>query len=312
LAVEKVLDSGWVAGGEKAAEFAQRVADIEGYRYGVATNSCTSALVAALEAYPFGHDVINVPNITFPATINAVILAGYEPRIVSNWDRMGTDLGVDLFGLRGKYRWSWNIADAACSIGSKSPGNEDSPDVSCYSFHPRKLVTTGEGGAACTDNEVLYERMRDFVNHGGPGFGVAHNMRMSDINAAIGLVQLDHLDNILDMRHTAASWYNDLLPECVDVWGQENREVNADYNYQTFTIIMPDGYPAVSIRNQLADLGVESTCGTQRLDTLDAYRGFVDPFAVFDDPNFLSLPIRYDITYDEVAEVCEALGEVMD
>lgn len=312
LAVEKVLDSGWVAGGEKAAEFASRVAELENYKYGIATNSCTSALVVAMMAYPFDKDIINIPNITYPATINAVLLAGYEPRIISNWNRMALDVGVDLLGFREKARWPWSIADAACSLGSRNMYGEDNPDIACYSFHPRKLITTGEGGCICTDNEILYERMHDLVYQGGtPEFGVGFNMRMSDVAAVIGLAQLDDLDFILEKRHTRASWYNELLPECVDIWGQDGREVNEEYNYQSFTVVLPDEYPADDVVAKLKVAGVEATHGTFRLGDLAAYADYVSPFEVFDDPNLVTLPLRHDIAYDEVEAVCEELEAIL-
>lgn len=312
LAIEEVLESGWVAGGEKAEKFAQKIADLEGYRYGVATNSCTSALIVAMETYPFDKHIIDIPNITYPATINAVLLAGYEPRIISNWNRMALDMGVDLLGYKENQRWAWSIADAACSLGSKNMYREDNPDVACYSFHPRKLITTGEGGCICTDNDVLYERMHDMVYQGGPPtFGVGYNMRLSDLNAVVGLVQLDYLDLMLDRRWERAKWYNEMLPECVEIWGQKDREVNKDYNYQSFTVVLSDGYSADEVVAKLKVAGVEATHGTFRLGDLDVYRDYVSPFEVFDDPNLLTLPLRYDMAYDETEAVCEELEAIL-
>lgn len=308
-AVQEVLDSGWVASGKIAEEFGERMAEVEGYDYGVCTNSCTSALQVALEIYPFDQNIINISHITFPATANAVIAAGFLPRITD----FGFNLGVDLFGLKEREREEWVIADAACSFGSKSKvSNPDlKPDIACYSFHARKLISTGEGGALCTDNEILYERAKALINHGNVrDFG--YNMRMSDINAAIGLVQLDHLDSILAQRHLLAKWYSRYLPkdgENLQIYGQEHRTiVNKDYNYQTFCIILPFDKDEIDYESFLAILrqnGVECNFGTYNLAKMSYYSDFVDPWADLDDPAYVALPIHQEMTEEDVEYVCD-------
>lgn len=302
-AIEKVLESGWVAGGEIADEFAMRVAKIEDYEYGVAVNSCTSALQLALEIMPDMPATIRIPNITYPATANAVLAAGYFPLIT---DR-SFDVGVDLFGLKEGDR-CWAIGDCACSLGSK--GNGTKPDIACYSFHPRKIVSTGEGGALCMDNENLYERARELVNHGqyDEGFGFGYNMRMSDINAAIGNVQLEELEQTIDARQYWATTYNDNLLAGVKIFGQHDREMNEDYNYQSFVVELPCTHGELDmLMDKLREDGIECNFGTYRLNQMPYYREYLDPYAIFDNPTYLALPMHMEMTAGDITYVCDRL-----
>jgi dTDP-4-amino-4,6-dideoxygalactose transaminase len=306
--VDEVLQSGWVASGDEAKTFADQVAKLEGYEYGIATNSCTSALQIALEIMSLEEsNTIRIPHITFPATANACIAAGFQPFITDKYFTMG----VDLFGLKGSNR-SWLIADAACSLGSRP---EDitaiKPEISCYSFHARKLITTGEGGAICTDNKRMYERACKLVSHGG-NTSYGYNMRMSDINAAVGLRQMDYIDDILDKRHEIAKWYNKGLPSDFRVWGQTKHKVNKHYNYQTFCAIVPED-TFFGVDDQIEALktrGVECNFGTYRLNEMPYYEDFIDPYAIFWDKRFLALPMYHELTKEDVGYVCEQIKQV--
>jgi len=307
-AVGDVLDSGWVAGGEKADEFAEMVAKIEGYDYGVATSSCSTALLAALHTYPFwDKDTIRIPHITFPATLTQVLAAGYEPLIT---DR-DFDMGVDVLGLKVGDR-EWPIGDCACSLGSVADTSVP-PEIACYSFHARKPVSTGEGGCLCTNNKRLYDRARNIIYHGKrTGFDFGYNFRLSDIQAAIGIVQLNKFDFILSRRHYLAHKYNRYLPDGVSVWGQEGRDVNYDYNYQSFVVMVPGSSLDVSdILDNLKIRGVECCQGTSRLHKMANYEDYIDPWAEFTDYNFVTLPFYIGLDEGEIRYVCNVLEDAL-
>jgi len=306
--VDEVLESGWVAGGELAGEFAARVAEIEGYDYGVPFNSCTSALQVALELSPDVCHRVRVPYITFPATVNAVLAAGLEP-VITDYD---FDMGVDLFGLKIGER-SWAVGDCACSLGSR--GEDSSPYIACYSFHARKLITTGEGGVLCTSNKRIAARAAELSNHGRHGgtFSYGYGMKMPNLNAAIGLAQINYLSDIIGTRWRLAALYSKHLPDGVEVFGQHGRKVNVRYNYQTFVVILPEDLDVCQIITRMReDYRIECNGGTAHLDKIPYYREFLDPHAEFYDWKYLALPLHGHMSSDDVRYVAESLSEIIE
>ena len=284
-------------------EFAQKVAYIEGYKHGVATNSCTSALQIALELSAPDKKTVRIPNITFPSTANAIMATGLTPLIT----KPPFDLGVDLFGLKTGNR-EWSVGDCACSLGSK--GGTGKPFISCHSFHARKLITTGEGGVLCTDDEEIAEAAIELVGQGSHS-GFEYSMRMSDINAVIGLAQIDLIEEILERRHMIVKWYNDNLPVEIEIYGQIGRDINRNYNYQTFVISLPSDVVFDNVQTRLSKEGVECNFGTYRLDEMPYYRKYIDFDCEFEKFNYLALPLYHEMTEQKVARVCHVLGQAM-
>ena len=298
-----IFKSGWISGGIQSKKFARKIAEVEGYKHGVATNSCTSALQIALELSALDEKTVRIPNITFPSTANAVIAAGYEPFITQNQ----FDVGVDLFGLKTGNR-EWSVGDCACSLGSK--GGKGKPFISCYSFHARKIITTGEGGALCTDDRELAESALEIIGQGSHR-GFAYSMRMSDINAVIGLAQIDLIEEILEHRHMIVNWYNDNLPVEVEIYGQIGRDINRNYNYQTFVITLPTEVVFDNIQTRLSKEGVECNFGTYRLKEIPYYKKYMDLNAEFEDFNYLALPLYYGMLENDVIQVCNKLNQAI-
>lgn len=224
--VVNVLKSGTIAEGPVVKEFEEKFASYVGSRYAVAVNSGTAALLVALLARGIGPgDEVIVPPFTFIATANAVLFAGAKPVFADvepetfNIDpadiekkltkRTKAIIPVDLYGHPAQMdaieeiarRHRLSIVEDACqahgaAIGSRKTG---SFDIGCFSFYPTKNMTTSEGGIITTDDHVLMEKARMIRSHGSKvryyhemlGF----NLRMTDISAAIGMAQLNKVDD---------------------------------------------------------------------------------------------------------------------
>jgi perosamine synthetase len=254
-AVREVLLSGWLSLGPKVAEFEARVAERVGARFAVATNAATTALHLALQTAGLerGDEVI-LPSFTCMANANAVIIAGCQPvfadvdsrtynldvadvesRITSRTraimliDQIGMPADVDPFRALAERRGLVLVDDAATALGAEYKGRPLGAHgiATCFSFHPRKMITTGEGGMMVTDDEAKASRARalrstgasisDLERHRAKGalfqqyFESGYNYRMTDLQAAVGLVQLGRLDAMLEQRAAQARLYGELL-----------------------------------------------------------------------------------------------------
>ena len=260
-AVRDVIKSGWLCQGPKVAEFEQLIAARVGAKHGVATTSATSALHLALQIGGLGRDdEVILPSFTCMANANAVIVAGgvcrfadIDPRTY-NLDpadverritpRTKAIMTIDQIGLPGPLGPIREIAqrhglflvdDAATALGAKYEGKPLGGHgvPTAYSFHPRKMITTGEGGMLVTDDDAVAERARvlrstgasvsDLVRHKAKGaifqqyFESGYNYRMTDMQAAMGIVQLRKLDAMLEQRAAQAKLYDELLSSVEEV-----------------------------------------------------------------------------------------------
>ena len=250
-AVAEVLASGWVAQGPKVAQFEDLFAERVGARHAVATTSCTTALHLALVVAGIGPgDEVICPSYSFIATANAILYAGATPIFADiepdTWNIDPRDvekrvtprtkailpvhqvgLAADLDGLkRFAGRGFTIIEDAACAIGSTHHGRPvgASGNIACFSFHPRKTISTGEGGMLTTDDGDIAERARQLRSHAASVSAVSRhqakgvvfeeyrelgfNYRMSDLQAAVGVEQMKKLDGLLARRRAIAERYN--------------------------------------------------------------------------------------------------------
>jgi dTDP-4-amino-4,6-dideoxygalactose transaminase len=257
-AVQLPLESGWVVQGPFVKKFEEQFSAFTGTRFSVATSSCTTALhiaVAALGLKP-GDEVI-VPAFTWVSTANVVEYMGAKPIFCDidlrtfNIDTEQIEklitprtvgiIPVHLFGLcaemdavmkiAGKHNL-WVVEDAACAFGSWYKGRHAGTfgDMGCFSFHPRKSITTGEGGMITTERESFDRLSRSLRDHGASrsdharhnekaAFLLAeynhlgYNFRMTDIQGALGCAQLDRAQWILDARTACARRYDEILAD---------------------------------------------------------------------------------------------------
>lgn len=304
-AVIEVMNSGYLSQGPKVAEFEQRIAEYVRTKYALATNSGTSALFLALAALNLKpDDEVLVPDFTFPATANVVVQLGAIPVLVDvdpvTFNIKITDLTskitsntrvimpVHLFGLpvdmdpiiklARKHKLTI-VEDAACAIGAFY---QDQPcgsvgTLGCFSFHPRKIITTGEGGMVVTNNGELAQNIAQLRNHGIVRWGQhlafeqpGYNFRMSDINAAIGLAQMKKLDTIIQRRRMLAQQLSQRLQEVEGI--QLPQETSCGLHiYQSFVILLSDGINRNNLVAYLRNVGVEATLGTYALHTQPFY-----------------------------------------
>ncbi|MEU4443468.1 DegT/DnrJ/EryC1/StrS family aminotransferase [Actinosynnema sp. NPDC050801] len=347
--------SGWVAQGPKVAAFedafARRVAAV----HAVAMSSCTTALHVALHLLDVGPgDEVVVPSLSFIATANAVrycgatpVFADVEPetgnlsaatveavltgrtRAVILVHQAGVPADVDPIRALCGPRGVTVVEDAACAAGSTYRGVPVGADaeMSAWSFHPRKLITTGEGGMLTTNRDEWARRAKRLREHGmsvsaaerhsGGGAVVesyletAFNYRMTDIQAAVGLVQLSKLDAIVQRRRELAARYRESLADVPGLRAVRDPE-HGTTNYQSFWVMLPDD-TAVSrndVLARLAERGVSARRGIMAAHLEPAYAGHphVDlPVTEAFTERSLILPLYHDLTAADQDTVVEEL-----
>jgi len=297
--VSKVLRSGWLTEGQQTKEFEEKVKKYVGVKYAIATTSCTTAFELALRVLDIkpGDEVI-VPDFTHPATGNIVRWIGAKPVLVD----------VDLFSynvdpdeiekaITEKTRcimpvsWGGNplnmkplnelkekhdlfiVEDAACSLGAEYNGKKTgtTADITCFSFHPRKIITTGEGGMAVTDNPVYAEKLESLKEFGmetknGKTKFIRYgtNYKLSDILGAVGVEQMKKIDTIINRRIELANYYNKLLNKVDLIRVPEKRE-NTRHVYQTYAAYIKKEGVRDKIINDLRKKNIETQIGTYAL-----------------------------------------------
>lgn len=268
-AVEAVLDSGSIAGGDEVKAFESEFSNYCGSSHGVATSNGTTALHAALEGLGIGEgDRVLTTPFTFIATANAIRFAGATPVFADvdpetyNIDpekaaakireldgEVDAILAVHLYGLPADLDRLGDLADqygiplvedAAQAHGATYRGQPvgSIADVGCFSFYPTKNMTTGEGGMIVTDRDDVDQRARQFINHGRSDRyaheRLGHNFRLTDIAAAIGRIQLQRLPAFVDARRQHARQIREELADCS--FGLPEPTEEATHSYHQFTI----------------------------------------------------------------------------
>jgi perosamine synthetase len=329
-ALAEVIESGTLTMGPRVAEFEASLARACETRHAVAVSSGTAALhlaVLALGLEP-GDEVL-VPAFTFPSTANVVALAGLKPVLVDvdpatmNLDPAQVEVGprtrailaVHLFGRPAPLEQLPGlplVEDAAGALGARRAGRACGSLglAGCLSFHPRKIVTTGEGGAVTTDDDRVAEAVRRLRHHGwqdddmpGPGL----NYRLPDLLCAIGTTQMQRLEELLHERTRIAEAYAErlrdlpvLLPTADegDVHGWQAYVVQVERRDEVLA----------ALRGQ----GIEAQIGTYALPLLGAYRDQGSfPGATHAYEHALALPFHTRLTEPELDRVAEALDKLV-
>jgi perosamine synthetase len=276
--IRKPLESGWVVQGPYTKEFEEKWSKFTGAKHSIAVTSCTTALhlsLAALGLQP--DDEVIVPAFTWIATANVVEhlkakvvfcdinlitfnidVSQIEEKITPKTKAI---IPVHLFGLSAdmdpilkiaQKHNLWVVEDAACGFGAKYKGKYIGAlgDTGCFSFHPRKAITTGEGGMITTNNDELAEKMRSMRDHGAsmsdfqrhhgakPYLLAEHpyagfNYRMTDIQASLGVTQMERADDILNERQALAKKYSEALKE-LDFFQLPYENDSYEHGYQSY------------------------------------------------------------------------------
>lgn len=368
LAVQKPIETGWVVQGPYVKQFEEKFSTFTGAAYSAATSSCTTALhaaVAALDLKP-GDEVI-VPAFTFIATSNVVEYMGAKPVFCDiNLRTFNIDvhlleslitprtvgiIPVHLFGLCAdiaavlrvaqKYHL-WVVEDAACAFGAKYDGRHAGVfgQFGCFSFHPRKSITTGEGGMVTTQDARLDERVRVLRDQGASQSVLArhtghnsflmadfedlgYNYRMTDIQGALGCAQMDKASYILANRSRLARRYDDMLAEVP--WLQ-TPSVPAGYvhGYQSYVCLFSSQEPTLQnlplmnqrrnqVMRRLEDKGIVTRQGTHAAALLGyytnkyGYKAEQFPQSCFAEQLSCALPLFVQMTVEEQDTVVREL-----
>lgn len=360
-AVGEALASGYLVQRERVSAFEQAVADYVGSKYGVAVSSCTAALHLSLLALDVGPgDIVLVTAYSWIATANVIEMCGAKPVFVDirpdtfNMDpnclaetlgqlmtntetatRLKAILPVHAFGQMADMDAILEIAnryhlpvieDAACALGATLNGLQAGTwgVMGCFSFHPRKAITTGEGGIIATNDPKLVRRLRALRNHGqnpevsSPDFIMPGlNYRMTEFQAALGLTQMRKLDRIIASRSRLAANYGQLLM---------NTEVQppllragSQPVYQSYVVLLPVESAARrdELISRLNDAGIESSIGTCHMPLTHFYRTHYD-YKVGDFPvtdkvfvRSLALPLYERLSEDDQRRIVSNLQELM-
>lgn len=311
LAVASVLRSGQLIGAQECLEFEQELARFIGVRDVVAVSSGTAALHLAVLAHEIGQgDAVLVPDFTFPASANAVVATGATPvpvdvdpttytldpleleRAVSSWtgpERLRAVMPVHEFGLCADMTAIGAIArahdlvvieDAACALGAHDSAGSAGAlgDVGCFSFHPRKSLTTGEGGALSTDDADLAARLRRLRNHGMERVNgmlrfteIGLNYRLTEFQSALGRVGLRSFEAGLKARAVVAGAYTDLLADLVGKGIDRLPTVTDGHSWQTYMLVLAPEIDRDRLFADLRETGVEASVGAQSLTSTGLY-----------------------------------------
>lgn len=360
-AVRATLASGYLVQGPKVAAFEQAVADYLGLPYAVAVSSGTAALHLALLALGVGPgDLVITTAYSWPATANVIELCGAQPVFVDirpdtfnldpeclkeTLDRLQADralprvravLPVHAFGqmadmpqiadLAGRYGLPV-VEDAACALGASVDGRRAGTwgVMGCFSFHPRKNITTGEGGMITTQDLKLARTLRAMRNHGldpeaasldfiMPGF----NYRMTEFQAALGLTQMAKLDRIISARRRLAARYDELLqgtPITAPFVAANSYAV-----YQSYVALLPEHLAPKRrlLIDELKAKGIETTIGTYNIPLTTYYRhryGYKTRDFLMSDRAFkaaLTLPVYEGLTEAQQIKVNKNIINLLD
>jgi dTDP-4-amino-4,6-dideoxygalactose transaminase len=359
-AVLEVLRSGWVSQGPRVAEFEQRFAEYVGAAHAVTVSSCTTALhLALLAAGVKPGDEVLCPSLSFIATANSIVYAGARPVFVDvdrstyNMDpnciesaitpKTTAILAVHQVGLPSPLSAICEIAsrnglgvveDAACAIGSEYQGRRvglPHSSIACFSFHPRKILTTGEGGMITTADEDMANRIRRLRQHGMTVSDltrhssrqvvtesydeVGYNYRMTDVQAAIGLVQLQRLDEMLARRRWLASRYSQFLAG-VEWLVPPFEPAECRHNFQSYMVRLKNNAPLTrdELMQELLDRGVSSRRGIMAIHRERPYRtenwDIRLPTTNSVTDSTIVLPLFHEMTDDEQTYVIACIEQI--
>jgi perosamine synthetase len=341
--IKKVFDTKFLTEGQTTKEFEEQVASYLGVKHAIAVTSCTTGLHAVFEGLDIKGQEVLVPDYTYPASAEAVVLAGGIPVL--------TDVDIDSMNMTTKileegynekmtvfepvswagvplessiYKKSKDLGlkcleDSACSLGAKI-GNDyvgNIAEFSCFSFHPRKVITTGEGGMITTNNDEMAEFCHSYKHFGAKGSSfeiLGTNYKLSNILSAIGLIQMKKIENIVQTRIEKAQIYKEMIDKIDGIKpayvGDGTRQT-----FQSYTCyIEKDGYRD-KIRNALAEENIQSQIGTYALHLEPAYKNYKRIGNLENSEklfyNALTLPLHKDLTTEDQEKICKIIKNTL-
>lgn len=354
-AIAKVFASNWLSGaGPTCAAFEERFAASAGVSHALATNNCGAALHLGLKVLGAGQgDEVIVGDYTFPATGHAVAWTGAKPVFADiRPDIWSVDpaaveaaitprtvgiLAVDVFGQPADYdelraiadkHGLWLMEDAACSAGASYKGRPAGSlaDVATFSFHGRKGITAGEGGALTTDRADLADHARKLHTYGiapalsrenstdlpVPSFDeLGYNYRLSDVAAGIMLAQLDRLEGLVAARGRIAERYAERLADIEGVTAPVALEDRV-HPWQSYVVTLDSGLDRGAVAAHLKANGVQCNFGTYASHVQPVY-GFEGSLPVSADlfRRHLAIPMHANLSVEDVDIVADTLRDAV-
>ncbi len=351
--------TGWITQGPKVQEFEKKFAEYVGAKYAVATSNCTTALHLALivAGIKAGDEVI-CPSMSYIATANCIKYVNATPvfaevdkdynlnpkhveSLITNKTKailvvhqIGMPADIDAFKTLCNNHKLILIEDAACAAGSSYKGKKigSHSDLVCFSFHPRKVISTGDGGMICTSREDYANRIKLLRQHGmsvndrerhtaskiifEEHLELGYNYRMTDIQASVGIKQLEKLDWLLAERRKIAFKYHEAFK---DNKGLELPIEKAGYesNYQSYSIYLNEG---VNIKRNdlmqvLLDKGIATRrgimCSHREPAYINEYKGLKLPISENLQDRSILIPIFVPMSDEEITQVVRGLKEAL-
>lgn len=355
--IKEVLLSKQLVHGEKCELFEERLSTYLGVdKNSVAvTSSCTASLHLALMTLGIkcGDGVI-VPNFTFPATVNVVEQIGATPIFVDvepefyTMDSSALEETIKLWkekislkaiivvhefgavanlkeisGIAKKYGL-YLIEDAACAFGSSYDGHKVGllSDIGCFSFHPRKALTTGEGGAFVSKNTIFVDQAKILRNHGmqltdhgidfvAPGL----NYRMTNFQAAMGVSQLDKFDSWIIQRNILQQAYRRLITTALVTHPKEQ----LGHSWQSYMLVLSDSIDRDVVIKKLREKGIESNYGAYAVLSTQFYKDkygteYLEGLPISEKlyNKGICLPLHQKITIEDICDISEVFEDILN
>jgi len=347
--IEQVFQSGYLVQGDMVETFESKLKEYFSCKHAICVSSGTAALhLACLSLDIAKEDEVIVPSFTFPATANIVEVIGANIKFVdinlsnfcidtSKLEKIITDktkaiIPVHEFGypvnmdeilkIAKKYN-IFVVEDAACAFGSKHKDKYVGTygNIGCFSLHPRKAITTGEGGIVVTNDDNLADKIKALRNHGiiyekgKPIFKYAGlNYRMTNFQGAMGIVQFDKFNKIYNKRITLAKLYNSLLKD-IEWLKTPSEPENGTHSWQTFHVLLEDEIDRDDLICFLKNKGIETNYGANALHIEPYYKnkyGFKEndfPNALRAYKKGLALPLHSFLSDEDINYIVNMIKE---
>ena len=352
--------TGWITQGPRVAEFEQKFAAYTGAKFAVAVSNCTTALHLAMIVAGVGpDDEVICPSLSYIATANAIKYTGAKPVFAeinpANYNLDATDVekrinaktkaillvhqigmpaDIDRFReLASKHNLKL-IEDAACAAGSsyKEAKIGSHSELVCFSFHPRKVISTGDGGMITTNNEDYYNRLRLLRQHGmsvndrtrhesskvifEDHLEVGYNYRLTDIQAAVGIQQLEKLDWIIAKRKKIAKRYHKAFKNigCLQLPVEKKGYFS---NYQSYSIYLKDNCPVSrnELMQKMLDAGISTRRGIMTSHRETAYKkeyeGLSLPVSEKASDQSIILPLYIPMKEEDIQKVIDTFTSLL-
>jgi perosamine synthetase len=352
--------TGWITQGPRVAEFEQKFAAYTGAKYAVAVSNCTTALHLSMIISGLGPgDEVICPSMSYIATANCIKYVGAKPVFAEinpanyNLDvndaekkinartkaillvhQIGMPADVDAFKNLAARHHLKLIEDAACAAGSSYKGAKigSHSDLVCFSFHPRKVISTGDGGMITTNNEAYYNRLKLLRQHGmsvndrarhesskiifEDHLEVGYNYRLTDIQASVGICQLEKLDWIIAKRRKIANRYHKAFKSisCLQLPIEKKGFFS---NYQSYSIYLKDDCPVSrnEIMQKMLDAGISTRRGIMTTHRETAYQqecaGLSLPVSENACDRSIILPLYVPMKDEDIDQVIETLKSIL-